>query len=444
MKIAFIVGTFPALSVSFILNQITGLMDNGHEVDIYALDGSPADLSKLHPVVKEYHLLDHTYYPPKRPKNALLRVLKGYGLLLAKLNKDPLVCLQLLKVSYSQDAKSKYGSEAKLQKLLYKALPLLGRKSYDIVHCQFGQFGLIALAFQDMGILKGNKLLTSFRGYDISKYLKKRGEQVYDRLFKEGDFFLANSEFFRHRAIKLGCPEEKIVVHGSGIDRDKFTFNPRYLPTDGRVRIATTGRLVEKKGIAYCIRAIAQLAQSHPNIEYHIIGDGPLKADLQYLIQELGVERLVKLRGGKPQPELIEILNTCQLFMATSVTAKDGNQDAPVNTLKEAMAMGMPVIGTHHGGIPELVEDGVSGFLTPERDAAAIAEKLKYLIDHPEVWPQMGRAGRTRVEQTYNINQLNHELMEIYQQLLNSERPQSPTSAPSIAPPVPKLTSNMN
>ncbi|MCG8363606.1 MAG: hypothetical protein MJA27_09795, partial [Pseudanabaenales cyanobacterium] len=89
MKIAFIVGTFPALSVSFILNQIKGLMDNGHEVDIYALDGSPADLSKLHPVVKEYHLLDHTYYPPKRPKNALLRVLKGYGLLLAKLNKDP-------------------------------------------------------------------------------------------------------------------------------------------------------------------------------------------------------------------------------------------------------------------------------------------------------------------------------------------------------------------
>ncbi|MCG8368364.1 MAG: hypothetical protein MJA27_34155, partial [Pseudanabaenales cyanobacterium] len=67
-----------------------------------------------------------------------------------------------------------------------------------------------------------------------------------------------------------------------------------------------------------------------------------------------------------------------------------------------------------------------------------------YLIDHPEVWPQMGRAGRTRVEQTYNINQLNHELMEIYQQLLNSERPQSPTSAPSITPPVPKLTSNMN
>ncbi len=420
MKIAFIVGTFPALSVSFILDQITGLMDNGHEVDIYALDGPPADFSNLHPVVKKYHLLERTYYPPKRPKNALLRVLKGYGFLLANLHKDPSVCLKLLKFSrYSQDTKSKYGSEAKRQKLLYKALPLLSSKSYDIIHCQFGRFGLIALAFKDIGILKGRQLITSFRGYGISKYLKKRGEQVYERLFKEGDFFLADGEFFRHRAVKLGCPEEKIVVHGSGIDCDKFAFAPRYLPANGRVRTATTGRLVEKKGIAYCIRAIAQLAQSHPNIEYHIIGDGPLKADLQHLIQELGVERLVKLWGGKPQPELIEILNTCQLFMATSVTAADGNQDAPVVTLKEAMAMGLPVIATDHGGIPELVEDGISGFLTPERDVEAIAEKLKYLIDHPEVWPQMGRAGRTRVEQNYDVNKLNDELIEIYQRLLN-------------------------
>ena len=406
-------------------------MDNGHEVDIYALNGPPEDISNMHPVVKKYHLLDRTYYPPTRPNNPLLRVLKGYGLLLANLNKDPLACLKLLKVSrYSKAVKSKYRKEAKFQKLLYKAIPLLGSESYDIIHCQFGRFGLIALAFQDIGILKGRKLLTSFRGYDISKHLKKRGEQVYDRLFKEGDFFLANSDFFRHRAVKLGCPEEKIIVHGSGIDCDKFAFAPRYLPADGQVRIATTGRLVEKKGIAYCIRAIAQLAQSHPNIEYHIIGDGPLKADLQHLIQELAVERLVKLRGEKPQPELIEILNTCHLFMAPSVTAKDGNQDAPVNTLKEAMAMGLPVISTYHGGIPELVEDGVSGFLTPERDADAIAKKLKYLVEHPEVWPQMGRAGRIRVEQKYDINQLNDELMEIYHQLLNSELPQPAISAP--------------
>ncbi len=100
------------------------------------------------------------------------------------------------------------------------------------------------------------------------------------------------------------------------------------------------------------------------------------------------------------------------------MTAQDGNQDAPVNTLKEAMAMGLPVIGTLHGGIPELVKDGVSGFLVPERDADAIANKLSYLIEHPEIWPLMGKAGRTYVESRYDINRLNDELVQIYRQVL--------------------------
>lgn len=100
--------------------------------------------------------------------------------------------------------------------------------------------------------------------------------------------------------------------------------------------------------------------------------------------------------------------------MATSVTAVDGNQDAPVNTLKEAMAMGMPVIGT----LPELIEDGVSGFLVPEKDIDALAEQLSWLIEHPSNWASMGKAGRTYVEKHYDNNQLNDRLVKIYQQVM--------------------------
>ncbi len=415
MKIAFILGTFPTLSVSFILNQIQGLIERGHEVDIYALDGPSADTSKVHPIVEQYHLLERTYYPPKRPKNFWLRLLKTLGLILVNLDKNPFVLLNLLDVE-------KFGKEAKEQRLFYKAIPLLRRESYDIIHCQFGIFGLMSLAFQQVGIIEG-KLLATFRGYDISKYLQKRGERVYDRLFQEGDFFLTNCEFFRQRAIKLGCEETKILVLGSGIDCSKFVFTPRYWPADGRVRIASTGRLIEKKGIEYGIRAIAKLALIHPHIEYNIIGDGPLKEDFQKLIAELQVSHIVKLLGWKQQEELIEILNRSHILIAPSVTAADGNQDAPVNTLKEAMAMGLPVIGTLHGGIPELIEDGVSGFLVPERDADAIATKVSYLIEHPELWPELGRSGRACVQDKYDMNKLNDELVEIYQQLLNSELP---------------------
>ncbi len=413
MKIAFIVGTFPALSVSFIINQIKGLIDSGHEVDIYALDGAPEDISKVHPIIEEYRLLERTYYPPRIPKNLLLRRLKIVGLLLANLSKNPFTLLQLFNTA-------QFGKEAREQKLFYKAIPFLNRKSYDIIHCQFGNFGIMGLAFRQIGLIEG-KLITQFRGQDISKYLQKRGKKVYKKLFKQGDFFVSNCEFFRKRAIKLGCDEDKIVVLGSGIDCSKFAFTPRHFPPDGKVKIATIGRLIEKKGIEYGIRAIASLAETYPNIEYNIIGDGPLKEPFQKLIQELNVGHIVKLLGWKQQEELIEILDNSHILIAPSVTAADGNQDAPVNTLKEAMAMGLPVIGTLHGGIPELIEDGISGFLVPERDSDAIADKVNYLIEHPEIWSDMGQAGRKRVETKYNMEQLNDELVTIYQQVLNKE-----------------------
>jgi colanic acid/amylovoran biosynthesis glycosyltransferase len=185
---------------------------------------------------------------------------------------------------------------------------------------------------------------------------------------------------------------------------------------------------VEKKGIEYSIRAIAKLVRTYPQIEYNIIGDGSLMESFQQLIRELALDRIVKLLGGKKQQEVIEILDKSHIFIAPSITAADGDRDAPVNTLKEAMAMGLPVISTYHGGIPELVEHGISGFLVPERDADVIAEKISYLIEHPERWLEMGQAGRARVEEKYDMNKLNDELVSIYQQLLNSEVPQKLSS----------------
>lgn len=376
MRIAFIVIRFPLLSETFILNQIVGLIERGHEVDIYAYKAG--DTSKMHPDVEKYHLLNRTYYVvgPKISANYFLRALKGL-------------------------------------------LKLLGKESYDIIHCQFGELGLYAARLRKLGLLK-SKLITSFRGHDISRYIQEYGSDVYNRLFDTGNFFLTNCEYFKRRLLKLGCEENKVVVHRSGLDCSKFVFMPRSPHPDSRIRIASTGRLVEKKGLEYSIRAVAQLAKNH-NIEYNIIGDGPLRENFQQLIQELNVSDTVKLLGWKNQQELVEILNNSQIFIAPSVTAKDGDQDAPVNTLKEAMAMGLPVIGTQHGGIPELIEDGISGFLVPERDADAISQKLSYLIEHPQLWPQMGQSGRAYVEKHYDLHKLNDELVKIYQQLLDTD-----------------------
>jgi colanic acid/amylovoran biosynthesis glycosyltransferase len=413
MKIAFIVWRFPVLSEAFILNQITGLVDRGHEVHIHPVNGLPKNYTgKMHPVVEEYKLLERTYFPPNVPANFVWRFCKGIGLLLSNLHQGSLKTLRFF-------TSGKYGEEVATLKTFYRTVALLKDGHYDIIHCQFGTLAPIALAYREAGIISG-KLITTFRGIDISKYVEENGRNVYEQLFREGEFFLANCKFFGDRAINLGCNPDKIVVHGSGLDCSKFTFKPRYFPVDGKVQITTTGRLVEKKGIEYAIRAVAQIAVSYPNIEYKIIGDGELKEQLEKLITELHIDHIVKLLGWKQQKEIVKILNHAHIFIAPSVTAADGNQDAPVNTLKEAMAMGLPVISTRHGGIPELVEDGVSGFLVPERNVDAIALKLTYLIQHPELWENMGKAGRARVEEKYDMHKLNNELVEIYQQRLNT------------------------
>jgi colanic acid/amylovoran biosynthesis glycosyltransferase len=413
MKIAFFVAHFPVLSEPFILNQIAGTIERGHEVDIYSLDGPPDDISKVHPLVEKYNLIERTTYAPTRPNNELWRWIKGLGLLLTNLSKNPSVCWQLLNTS-------RYVSQAKSLKMLYRAIPFLENKSYDIIHCQFSTLGVFGVWFRQLGLIEG-KLISTFRGSDISKFLPRWGEKVYQELFQETDFFLANCEFFKNKAVALGCDTNKIHVHGSGIDCSKFFFQERYFPEDGKIRVATTGRLVEKKGIEYVIRAIAKVAQIYPNIEYNVIGDGDLKEHFQNLSTELNVSHIVKLLGWKQQKEIVEILDTCHIFVAPSVTGADGNQDAPVNTLKEAMAMGLPVISTLHGGIPELVEDGISGFLVPERDADAIAQKLTYLIEHSQEWQKMGKASRKRVEENYDMTKLNDELVAIYQQMLDGE-----------------------
>ncbi|KST69930.1 glycosyltransferase [Mastigocoleus testarum] len=407
MRIAFLVDTFPVISETFIVNQIVGLINRGHDIHIYTKNRG--NMSKYHTDITKYNLLEKTTLLEQAPRSYLWRLIKGFGLFITNFHKAPLAFL------YSFNF-LKYGKKALSLRLMYSIVQMLESEPYDIIHCQFGMHGLEGMLYRDIGALKG-KLITSFRGYDISYYLQEEGNDVYDELLLKGDFFLANCEFFRQRAIKLGCDPKKIVVHGSGIDCSRFIFQTRNITPGETIQIATTGRLVEKKGIEYAIRAIAKVAEFQPNVEFKIIGDGPLKEHFEQVIQELNIGDKVQLLGWMNQKEIIEVLNKTHIFVAPSVTASDGNQDAPVNTLKEAMAMGLPVVSTFHGGIPELVKDGVSGFLVPEKDETAIAEKLIYLIEHPEIWSSMGSSGREYVEAHYDINNLNDELERIYHQV---------------------------
>jgi colanic acid/amylovoran biosynthesis glycosyltransferase len=414
MRIAFIVEGFPILSQTFVLNQVTGLIDLGHEVDIYA--ELQSDTPQVHPDVEKYNLISRTYYHPSLPKNKLKRLLIGFKLFIFGFFKDPLLLLQSINIF-------RYGKDAASLRMLYSVVPLLGkRSSYDIIQCHFGPLGNKGMLLRSMGAIKG-KLITAFHGVDISQNLQAFGEYYYSNLLKEGDLFLPISNRWMQRLIELGCQPSKIAVHRMGIDCNRFLFMTRSPNSDGCLRLVTIARLTEKKGVEYGIRAVAALSQDGYNVEYNIIGDGDLQNQLDQLIQDLGVSDHVHLLGWKDQAEIVSILNQSHILLAPSVTAQDGNQEGIPVALMEAMAMGMPVISTYHSGIPELVEHEVSGFLVPERDIDALAKILIHLIHHPERWAEIGQAGRLRVEEQYDINKLNDRLVNIYQHLLTKGTP---------------------
>ena len=408
MKIGFLVGEFPNLSETFILSQISGLVKRGHEVDIYATP--PKNKTKTHPDVEKYNLLDCTYYYPSIPRNYLLRLIKGLWLLLTNCLKNFSLLLRSLNVP-------KYGKKAASLRLLYAVIPFLRQQTqYDIVQCHFGTEGIKGMELKEIGAVQG-KLCTTFHGLDLSGKIQEQGDRFYDKLFDRGDLFLPISDYWKQKLIALGCDEKKIVVHRMGINCQKFLFISRKLQTDNLIHIVSIARLVEKKGIEYGIRAIAKLSKLDRNIEYIVVGDGELRESLERLTQELNIGSRVRLLGWKQREEVIGILSKADVLIAPSITSQNGDQEGIPVVLMEAMAMGLPVISTFHSGIPELIEDSVSGFLIPERDFVILAEKINYLIEHPTISVELGKRGRLKIEKSYNIDKLNDQLVKIYQQL---------------------------
>ena len=208
-----------------------------------------------------------------------------------------------------------------------------------------------------------------------------------------------------------------------GVDLKMFAFAPRRPRQDGKVRLLTVARLAEKKGVEYGIRAVANVLRKHPHVEYNIAGDGPLKNDLANLVDTLNINDKVRLLGWKRQEEIVELMKGADILLAPSVTSRGGDQEGIPVVLMEALAQGLPVLSTQHAGIPELVQDGESGFLVPERDVNALTERLEFLVQHQELWPEMGRAGRDYVERHHDINKLNDQLVQLYQRLLDGELP---------------------
>ena len=413
MRIAFIVGRFPALSETFILNQITGLIDAGHIVDIFSV--KRPDETKTHTEIEAYNLLERTHYIDI-PNNKLVRAWKALHTIFTHLFTEPLPVLRALNLF-------RFGKEALSFSLLLTLRPFLDHGPYDILNCHFGKQGLRGMRLKEMGL--PGKLVVTFHGYDISQSISENGHNLYDRLFEHAHLLMPVSEFWKQRLLSMGADPLRVQVHHMGIDVERFEFRPRQHGKSEPVQLFTVGRLVEKKGIEYSLKAVAQVRASHPdwNIRYVIIGDGPLRGSLEAQAQELGLQDTVEFIGSAAQDQVLRYMMESHLFLLPSVISATGDQEGIPVSMMEAMATGMPVLSTRHSGIPELVDDGKSGFLVEERSVDELAEKLEQMIQRPELWPGMGLRGRAIVENLFNIATLNRDLVLTYRRLLDKTIP---------------------
>jgi colanic acid/amylovoran biosynthesis glycosyltransferase len=406
MKIAFVINQFPVISETFILAQIVGLLQRGHDLTIYA-EEPDTFLYKHHADVERFHLIDRTCYRASVPNSKVARIQSAALLMLRWVWRCPSLVLDSLNVFV-------HGRRALDLSLMHERFgSAYPSGNYDVIHAHFGLSGNRALDWREAGILRG-PIITTFHGYDVNSWPKTQGSRIYARLFKHGDLFTVGSEFMRQRLIELGAPAQKIVKIPMGVDLKRYQFSERPKLVNGEFRLLTIARLVDVKGIEFALRALAILKPSCQQLRYQIAGDGPLRVQLEALSRELGLEQAVEFLGPVSQDEVLHLYQRAHAFVLPCIVTDSGEEEGQSVVLAEAQACGLPVIASSVGGIPESMCDGVSGFLTPPRDATALAAAILQVFERPESWGPMGRAGRAHVEAFFDLEKLNHQLVEVY------------------------------
>ncbi len=411
MRLAYIVSEFPSLSETFILSQITGLLDAGHEVDIYATQ--PGQDAVRHLDIERYHLMTRTRYQRDFTADSgrLGRLARGTAILARAALRRPQSVAQWLGLLRREGA--------------FRALALLSavapfwRGDYDVIVTHFGPNGNAWLWLKPW---TRAKYVCAFYGYDVTRYPREHGASIYQELFRQGDLFLALSLHMAGQLQALGCDPGRIVIHPIGIDMNRFAPRRAGRAPGEPLRVLSVARLVEKKGLADAIEAVGRAVRQGALVDFTIVGSGPLEDALRALIRERKLEGRVTLAGPKHSQEVVALMAQADVFLLPSVIASNGDQEGTPTVLLEAQACEVPVLSTRHSGIPEIVADGQSGYLVPEHDVEALAERLRFLAEHPDVRAQLGTFGRRYVAERFDTRRLCHRLVEMFDALVRSGR----------------------
>jgi colanic acid/amylovoran biosynthesis glycosyltransferase len=270
----------------------------------------------------------------------------------------------------------------------------------DYIHAEFGRMGVLASHLASASL----PLVVFMHGYDITALPKSAAwRRRYTKLWRDETTILTPSEFMRQKVIELGASAQQVVVQQNGIDLDAWSSSDPAGRHAGKVSFLFVGRLIEKKGPRELVRAFARLRELAPELraELTLCGSGSLEPALRKDIARLHLEDAVHLRGAVSNAQVRQAMMEAHIMVQHSVETASGDMEGLPVSLTEAAASGLPIIATRHSGIPEIVEDGVNGYLVEEHDVEGMAARMVELARAPEKWAAFGRAGRALVEQKF-------------------------------------------
>ncbi|RYE26057.1 MAG: colanic acid biosynthesis glycosyltransferase WcaL [Sphingobacteriales bacterium] len=295
------------------------------------------------------------------------------------------------------------GSFIKNVKKVITYLPIFSLKP-DIIHFEFG---ILARETVMLKKLTDAKMIASFRGYDMY-YTGLDDKDYYKNVWQHADGFHFLGNDLKQHAMKRGYTTNKIeAIIPPAIDTDFFTPT-KAEKADDVFNIVSVGRLTWRKGYDNALQAMRHLKDQGIPFHYTIVGDGEHLRAMQFMIQDLRLEKNITLAGSLNRDAIKILLNNSHLFLQASVS------EGFCNAVIEAQAMGLPVVATDAGGLPENVVDGVTGFIVSRWDAKAMADKIAWCYQNRNTLVQMGEQGKQRVKEHFRVEDQINKFVEFY------------------------------
>jgi colanic acid/amylovoran biosynthesis glycosyltransferase len=282
----------------------------------------------------------------------------------------------------------------------------LKRSGARVVLAHFGLNGAFALPFARRCHLP---LVVMFHGHDVGGLLPCnrltaryfRYQRLASSLFEYASLVLCASKDIQSTLAELGAPSHKLRLQHLGIDLDRFTA-PNWDQRTSAPTLLMVGRLVEKKGMIFGLRAFRRVRARFSAARLTIVGDGPLRGALTREAQRLGIGDAVRFCGSLPHQGVLEEMQKAHVMLTPSITTSHGDRESGVIALKEAAASGLPAVATRHGGIPEIIDHERTGLLVPERSVEDLARALERLLGDPSLARELGRVGREKMFTEYD------------------------------------------